>query len=107
MPAPILYYAIPGFVILLSIEAWFAHKENKNPYETRDTFSSLGLGIGNVIVGFFTGAMIFGLFSFIYKFRIFHLDYTKWWFWALLFFADDFSYYWFHRISHHVNYFWA
>jgi len=107
MPAPILYYAIPGFVILLSIEAWFTYKENKNPYETKDTFSSLGLGIGNVIVGLFTGAMIFGLFSFVYKFRIFHLDYTKWWFWVLLFLADDFSYYWFHRISHHVNYFWA
>jgi sterol desaturase/sphingolipid hydroxylase (fatty acid hydroxylase superfamily) len=107
MPAAILYYAIPGFVVLLSIEAWFAYKENKHPYETKDTFSSLGLGIGNVIVGFFTKAMIFGLFSFVYKFRIFNLDYTKWWFWMLLFLADDFSYYWFHRISHHVNYFWA
>jgi len=107
MPAPILYYAIPGFVILLSIEAWFTYKENKNPYETKDTFSSLGLGIGNVIVGLFTGAMIFGLFSFVNKFRLFHLDYTKWWFWVLLFLADDFSYYWFHRISHRVNYFWA
>ncbi|HVM88765.1 MAG TPA: sterol desaturase family protein [Puia sp.] len=107
MPAPILYYAIPGFVILLSIEAWFTYKENKHPYETKDTFGSLGLGIGNVIVGFFTKAMIFGLFTFIYKLRLFTLDYTKWWFWVLLLFADDFSYYWFHRISHHVNYFWA
>ncbi|MBS1947728.1 MAG: sterol desaturase family protein [Bacteroidetes bacterium] len=107
MPAPILYYAIPFFVILLSIEAWFTYKENKHPYETRDTFSSLGLGIGNVIVGLFTKAMIFGLFTFIYKYRIFTLDYSKWWFWLLLLLADDFSYYWFHRVSHHVNYFWA
>jgi sterol desaturase/sphingolipid hydroxylase (fatty acid hydroxylase superfamily) len=107
MPAAILYYAIPGFVILLSIEAWFSYKENKQLYEVKDTFSSLALGIGNVLTGFVTKAMIFGIFAFLYKFRLFELDYTKWWFWVLLFFADDFSYYWFHRESHHINYFWA
>src|SRR5690349_5500040 len=54
MPPAILYYAIPGFLILLSLEAWFSHKENKHLYETKDTWSSLGLGIGNVLVGFVT-----------------------------------------------------
>ena len=107
MPPAILYYAIPGFVILLSIEAWFSYKENKRFYETKDTFTSLGLGIGNVLVGFVTKAIIFGLFTFLYKYRLFELNDAKWWFWILLFFEDDFSYYWFHRISHHVNYFWA
>jgi len=103
----ILYYAIPGFVILLSIEAWFSYRENKHLYETKDTWSSLAMGIGNVLTGFITKAMIFGLFMLLYKWRIFTLDDTKWWFWALLFFADDFSYYWFHRTAHNVNWFWA
>lgn len=107
MPPALLYYAIPGFVLLLAIEAWFSYRENKHLYETRDTFTSLGLGIGNVVVGFATKAAIFGLFSFLYQFRIFTLDYTLWWYWVLLFFADDFSYYWFHRTSHNVNWFWA
>jgi len=103
----ILYYAIPGFVILLSIEAWFSYRENKHLYETKDTWSSLAMGIGNVLTGFVTKAMIFGLFTLLYKWRIFTLDDTKWWFWVLLFFADDFSYYWFHRTAHNVNWFWA
>ena len=103
----ILYYAIPFFVFLLSLEAWFSYKEQKKLYETKDTFGSLGLGIGNIITGFFTKALIFGLFTFIYKYRIFDLDSSKWWYWAILFFADDFSYYCFHRVSHSVNYFWA
>ena len=29
------------------------------------------------------------------------------WTWALLFFADDFAYYWFHRLHHEVRIFWA
>ena len=107
MPPVILYYAIPFFVLLLSIEAWFSYKEQKKLYETKDTFTSLGLGIGNVITGFFTKALIFGLFTLLYNHRLFTLDAGIWWYWVVLFFADDFSYYWFHRISHHVNYLWA
>ena len=107
MPPVILYYAIPFFVLLLLIEAWFSYNEQKKLYETKDTFTSLGLGIGNVITGFFTKALIFGLFTYLYNHRLFTLDAGIWWYWVLLFFADDFSYYWFHRISHHVNYFWA
>jgi sterol desaturase/sphingolipid hydroxylase (fatty acid hydroxylase superfamily) len=107
MQPPILFYAIPFFILLLSIEAWFSYKENKNLYEKKDTWSSLALGIGNVLTGFVTKALIFGLFTVLYKYRFFTLDSSKWWVWILLFFADDFSYYWFHRISHHVNWFWA
>ncbi|HEY1113368.1 MAG TPA: sterol desaturase family protein [Chitinophagaceae bacterium] len=107
MPPALLYYAIPGFILLLSLEAWFSYRENKRLYETKDTFTSLGLGIGNVVVGLVTKALIFGLFSFLYDYRIIELDYTLWWYWVLLFFADDFSYYWFHRTSHGVNWFWA
>lgn len=107
MNPAILYYAIPFFVLLLSLEAWFSYKEQRKLYETKDTFGSLGLGIGNVITGFVTKALIFGLFTFIYQFRFFELNPARWWYWVLLFFADDFSYYCFHRVSHSVNYFWA
>ena len=107
MPPALLYYAIPGFLLLLSLEAWFSYRENKHLYDTKDTWSSLGLGIGNVVIGFVTKALIFALFTLLYKNRFFELDSTKWWFWILLFLADDFSYYWFHRTAHNVNWFWA
>lgn len=107
MPPAILYYAIPGFVLLLSLEAWFSYRENRDLYEKKDTWTSLGLGIGNVLTGFITKALIFALFTFLYQFRIFDLHASLWWYWVLLFFADDFSYYWFHRMAHHINWFWA
>jgi sterol desaturase/sphingolipid hydroxylase (fatty acid hydroxylase superfamily) len=107
MPPALLYYAIPGFLLLLSFEAWFSYREQKKLYEAKDTWSSLGLGIGNVLTGFVTKALIFTLFTFLYQYRIFELNSHTWWYWALLFFADDLSYYWFHRISHNVNWLWA
>jgi sterol desaturase/sphingolipid hydroxylase (fatty acid hydroxylase superfamily) len=107
MPPVLLYYAIPVFVLLLSLEAWLSWREHRHEYETRDTFASLGLGIGNVLTGLITKSLIFGLFLLIYQYRLFTPDTGTWWFWVLLFLADDFSYYWFHRTSHSVNYFWA
>src|SRR5215213_10904932 len=107
MPPTILYYAIPFFVILLSLEAWLAFRERRHEYGKQDTWTSLALGIGNVITGFFTKVMILGLFMLIWEFRVYTLNASAWWFWVLLFFADDFSYYWFHRIAHNVNWFWA
>ena len=107
MPPIVLFYAIPVFVILLSVEAWYSWREHKHLYESYDTWTSLALGIGNVLTGLITKGLILTLFTFLYKHRLFQLDYQTWWFWVLLFFADDFSYYWFHRISHQVNFFWA
>ena len=30
-----------------------------------------------------------------------------WWGWVLLLFAEDLSYYWYHRVGHEVRLFWA
>ena len=29
------------------------------------------------------------------------------WVWVLLFFLDDFTYYWFHRLNHEIRFLWA
>jgi sterol desaturase/sphingolipid hydroxylase (fatty acid hydroxylase superfamily) len=31
----------------------------------------------------------------------------KWWAWALLFLAEEFAYYWYHRSGHRVAFLWA
>jgi sterol desaturase/sphingolipid hydroxylase (fatty acid hydroxylase superfamily) len=50
--------------------------------------------------------MQLAIFGLIYRFRIFNLGY-QWWVWLMLFFCDEFSYYWFHRASHECRLFWA
>ncbi len=106
MAPEILYFAIPGFVVLLLLEAWYSWKEQKDYYEVKDTFSSLAMGIGNVISGFVSKIVVFGALMLVYEFRLFTLPFT-WWMWALAFLADDFSYYWFHYTSHNMRWFWA
>jgi sterol desaturase/sphingolipid hydroxylase (fatty acid hydroxylase superfamily) len=106
MAPEILYFAIPGFVVLLLLEAWYSWKEHKEYYEVKDTFSSLAMGIGNVISGLLAKLVVLGAFTLVYEFRLFTLPFT-WWMWLLAFFADDLSYYWFHYTSHNMRWFWA
>jgi sterol desaturase/sphingolipid hydroxylase (fatty acid hydroxylase superfamily) len=107
MQPALLFFAIPGFVILLLLELWYSLKEHRERYATKDTLASLSMGIGNVITGFASKALMGGAFWFIYDhWRITTLGW-HWWVWVLAFFADDFNYYWFHRTSHSVRFFWA
>jgi sterol desaturase/sphingolipid hydroxylase (fatty acid hydroxylase superfamily) len=102
----LIHFAIPGFVLLLLAEVIFSAIEKKDLYEPRDAVSSIAMGLGNVFFGLFTKAVIFGVYSFFYQFRLFTPGF-EWWVWVLCFFADDLSYYWFHRTSHSIRFFWA
>lgn len=105
----VILYAIPIFIITLLIEVlYYRHLgKHQDHYDPKDTASSLTMGIGNVLTGLVSKFLVFGALVFVYKFRIFELDRTWVGYWIIIFFADDFSYYWFHRSSHKIRYFWA
>lgn len=105
----IVLYAIPIFIITLLIEVLYYRHLGKHQehYDPKDTASSLTMGIGNVLTGLVSKFLVFGALVFVYNFRIFELDRTWIGYWIMIFFADDFSYYWFHRSSHKIRYFWA
>jgi sterol desaturase/sphingolipid hydroxylase (fatty acid hydroxylase superfamily) len=102
----IIVDAIPAFLILLFAEAIAGAILRRDLYEFKDTVASITMGIGNVIVGLFSKAMVFTIFVFLHKFAIFQLGYA-WWVWILGFFGDEISYYWFHRTSHECRLWWA
>jgi len=102
-----IHYAIPGFLLLLLLEIGVAVWQDQDWYETKDTVSSLSMGIGNAIIRLFTKAITIGAFFYLYQFRLFDQGHA-WWVWGLCFIAEDLSYYVFHRsTSHSIRYFWA
>jgi sterol desaturase/sphingolipid hydroxylase (fatty acid hydroxylase superfamily) len=110
--AEVLYYAIPFFILLLVVEALsFRHVRDEHDelvgYEARDTRTSLLLGSGNVLINVGWKFVVLAAFIGVYELSPLRLDPGDWWVWVLLVFADDFSYYWFHRVSHESRFFWA
>jgi sterol desaturase/sphingolipid hydroxylase (fatty acid hydroxylase superfamily) len=102
----LIQLAFPAFVFLLLAEALADAAMRRDLYDYRDTAASLTMGLGNVAVGLIAKAMVFAVFTALHRFAIFSLGY-QWWVWILAFFAEDFSYYWFHRTSHECRFFWA
>jgi sterol desaturase/sphingolipid hydroxylase (fatty acid hydroxylase superfamily) len=102
----LIVLAVPAFVLLVALEAVADAVMRRDLYEIKDTAASLTMGIGNLAVNLLAKAMQFSIFTVLHRFAIFHIGY-QWWAWVLIFFADDFSYYWFHRISHECRFFWA
>ncbi|WP_114521048.1 sterol desaturase family protein [Altererythrobacter sp. ZODW24] len=99
-------YAVPGFVLLVLLEMWWAKKRRPEAYEPRDTLTSLAFGLGSTVAGLAFGGAVFALSLWLYQFRIFDFGFI-WWAWPIAFVLDDFAYYWFHRFAHRVRWFWA
>ena len=110
--AEILYYAFPVFIALLLLErarirlAQHAGRTDLRGYFGPDSRASLWMGIGNVLISAALGGATFAFYFWLYGHRLFDIG-TGPGAWLLLFFAEDFTYYWWHRSSHEVRLLWA
>ncbi|MDS0862312.1 sterol desaturase family protein [Burkholderia pseudomultivorans] len=103
----IMVAALPAFAVLIVVEIALATVLGRPLYRTRDTLANIALAAGAFVVSILTGGLVLTVLSWIYAHRIVTIPTNVWWAWVLCFFADDFSYYWFHRLSHEVRWFWA
>lgn len=96
----LIYYAIPFFIVTVIIEGIILYKNHPKNYYLKDTFASLAMGIGNVIVNLVSKLFVAFIITFLYEnYKLTSIPFV-WWAWLIILFADDFCYYWAHRIGH-------
>lgn len=98
--------AIPAFILLMLMEAVAGIFLQREIYAVKDAAASITMGLGSLAADLVAKILQFSILTYLYRLAIFHIGF-QWWAWALLFFGDEFSYYWFHRISHECRLFWA
>jgi len=99
--------AIPVFFLLIGVELVWSAWTRRKVYRFNDFISNLGCGIGSQVIGAFTKAFIFAFYLVVYdRWRWFTLGSTALT-WVFAFLLVDMLYYWFHRLSHEVNFLWA
>lgn len=94
----------PIFLILILIEAFLIVGWKKEKYSIQESFVSLLIAIGHHIARMISTA---GLLTFAWNYRIFTISLNHWWNVVLLFLGIEFTYYWYHRASHRIRWFWA
>ena len=103
----IFLYAVPGFIILTIAEIIFLVREHRFNKHSKDLPVSTIIGLGFITISFFSKGIILLVYEFVYAHRIYTFPVNGALVWIVCFFADDITYYWFHRISHRVRVLWA
>jgi sterol desaturase/sphingolipid hydroxylase (fatty acid hydroxylase superfamily) len=103
----ILIPFIPVFVISLIAEVLWDRRRHHEIYEKKDTLACLAMGVGNIVVAAPLKLFWLWLYGLVYTHRVFEIPMTAAWGWVLLLVADDFCYYWFHRLHHTVRLLWC
>lgn len=106
------------FFSLIILEYVVSKVKNKNDYETKDTLFNIGTGLFYLTIPLaLNAALTIFLYNFFSKYAMFEMpgvwsalikgEHIYIWAFVLLILMDDFSYYWFHRISHVCRFLWC
>lgn len=100
--------AIPAFFLFVALEYVIAvRKKKKDLFKFDSSIANITIGIAERLLNLFLTASFYGLFQFVYQhYSLFNIPH-HWLVWVLLILSTDLVWYWYHRLGHEVNLFWA
>ncbi len=103
-----LAFAMPAFFLFVYLEYKLAQRKKRPEiFNYESSVSNISIGLAERLINLFIAASFYQLFYYIYDHcRIFDIPST-FLIWIGLILATDFVWYWYHRLGHEVNFFWA
>ncbi len=102
-----LAFAVPLFLAFIGLEYFYSKRKGKNFFQFAETVANLNVGIAERLLDVFMTGIFFFIFDYIHRhvglFDIQPGALT----WIALFFLTDLVWYWYHRLAHEINLFWA
>ncbi len=102
----IYMYITPIVVLLFLLEIIITVRFQKKNYPFQDTMTNLGTGIGNQCINLAVAFFVYKWYGFLYELTPLRIEAT-WFTLIILLLLQDFIFYWFHRLGHSMNIFWA
>lgn len=103
-----LAFAMPAFFLFVFIEYKTAqYKKKDHLFKYESSVSNVSIGIAERLLNLFVAGSFYQLYYWVYNnYKIFDIP-ANWIIWIALILATDFVWYWYHRLGHEVNIFWA
>lgn len=99
--------AIPLFFVGILIELGVAKAKGRSLYRAGDAMADMGCGIAQQLMSLFVAsAVTMSAYSWLSQYALFSIP-TTWLPWVVAVVGVEFAYYWWHRLSHEVNFLWA
>lgn len=101
-------FAAPAFFVFLYLEYLYTkHKNKEKIFKYESSVSNTTIGIAERLLNLFVTVSFYNLFVWVYENYAFFAIPNDWYVWILLLLAADFVWYWYHRLGHEINIFWA
>lgn len=103
----IIFISTPIYAVLILGEIVLSNWHNRQLYTIGDTIQNVYLMLANMGVDVLMRGITLVALVFFFQYRVISWEHHSWMYWGLLFLAEDFIFYWIHRIDHIVRLFWA
>lgn len=101
--------SIPIYTIVIGLEILYSYWKHKKYYSTKGLLSNLYLTSLNFSLDILVRGVCLGVLWYFYQFQFIAIDKLAHpiVYWTVLLLAEDFMFYWMHRIDHYCRFFWA
>lgn len=102
-----LALAIPLFTLLMLLEFLAAGSKRKKIFQFPRSMANINVGIAERLLDTFITGSVFFLYDFLHRNYAFFEIKASLVGWITLLICTDFVWYWYHRLAHRINIFWA
>lgn len=102
-----LALAVPLFLFFMGLEFLVAKWQDKSFFRFNNSVANLNVGIAERLLDTFTTGSFYFVYEYLHRhYALLDIRATIWG-WLALLIATDFVWYWYHRLAHEINVFWA
>jgi sterol desaturase/sphingolipid hydroxylase (fatty acid hydroxylase superfamily) len=102
----LLLFSTPVYLIVIGLEILLSHLGRQRSYTLKDTITNVYLMLTNAAVDVLFRGIYLWILQYFYVHRLISWQESLL-YWCALLVAEDFMYYWLHRIDHYCRLFWA
>ncbi|HQQ95166.1 MAG TPA: sterol desaturase family protein [Bacteroidia bacterium] len=99
--------SVPIYVIVIGAELLYSHFGNKKLYSTKGIIANLYLMLLNMGLDILVRGVCLLVLNYFFRFHVGDLSAQPFLYWTVLIVAEDFLFYWLHRVDHYCRLFWA
>lgn len=107
--ALLIKLSIPIYAIVIGIEIFYSYWHEKKYYSTKGLLSNVYLSFLNFSLDILIRGICLAVLYYFYQFKFIAIDKAAHpvAYWFILLIAQDFMFYWLHRVDHYCRFFWA
>ena len=99
--------SVPIYAFVIGFEIVYSYFKNKGLYSTKGILSNIYLTALNMGLDILLRTLCLFILGYFYRFHFTDLSFSPALYWSVLIIAEDFMFYWLHRVDHYCRFFWA